>query len=249
MLSPSHVAALAAKIDTARAMDDAAAPLPTNCASETVYLCVVDGQGNACSFINSNYAGFGTGIVPDGCGFTLQNRGANFSLVEGHPNALGPSKRPYHTIIPGLMTRKDGAFDCAFGVMGGFMQPQGHVQVVLNMLLHGMDPQAALDAPRLLLEPAPPVHAMNATPASTRGSVLVFLEDGISAAEADELAAKGHTIRAAHIHPAEVVGAARRRFGKGQIIQTRWSTDGAGRPKAILWAGSDPRGDGCAMGW
>ena len=82
-----------------------------------------------------------------------------------------------------------------------------------------------------------------------RGSVLVFLEDGISAAEADELAAKGHTIRAAHIHPAEVVGAARRRFGKGQIIQTRWSTDGAGRPKAILWAGSDPRGDGCAMGW
>jgi len=127
-------------------------------------LTAVDSEGNACSFINSNYEAFGSGLVPKGCGFSLQNRGVGFSLQEGHPNVAAGGKRPYHTIIPAMLTQA-GRFAASLGVMGGFMQPQGHVQVILNLLLHGMDPQALLSTRRAYvtrtapMQPAPVTRA------------------------------------------------------------------------------------------
>jgi gamma-glutamyltranspeptidase/glutathione hydrolase len=191
--------------------------------TDTVYFCVVDGAGNACSFINSNYQSFGTGIVPAGWGFALQNRGNCFSIDPNHPNALAPRKRPYHTIIPGMITRADGSLYAPFGVMGGYMQPQGHMQVAVAMLDDGLDPQEALNRPRFQI-----------TPAATSG--VLDLEKGIT----DEVVAKlrdmGHPIKAV------VSGYNRATFGRGQIIR-RDPQNG------VLWAGSDPRADGCAMGF
>jgi gamma-glutamyltranspeptidase/glutathione hydrolase len=196
-------------------------------ASDTVYLSVVDGDGNACSFINSNYMGFGTGIVPDGCGFSLQNRGHNFSLDPEHPNALAHGKRPYHTIIPAMATRpaddavREALYAC-FGVMGGFMQPQGHVQVFSALVDDGLDPQAALDRPRFCLTEGTP-------------GCEVGLEEGIPVPVMSALAEMGHQVT-------PVSGYARSLFGRGQVILRDPAT-------GVLCAGSDPRADGLAMTW
>jgi gamma-glutamyltranspeptidase/glutathione hydrolase len=125
----------------------AAASVAPELGDDTTYLCAVDAGGNGCSFINSLYKGFGSGVVAEGTGVCLQNRGNSFRLVEGHPNALEPGKRPLHTIIPGLVTR-EGALWATFGVMGGPMQPQGHAQLLANLLDYGMNPQEAVDHPR-----------------------------------------------------------------------------------------------------
>jgi gamma-glutamyltranspeptidase / glutathione hydrolase len=188
--------------------------------SGTVYLSVVDKFGNACSFINSNYWGFGTGIVPKGFGFTLQNRGHNFSLDPNHPNALEPRKRPYHTIIPAIVTRADGSLYASYGVMGGFMQPQGHVQVLSALVDDGLDPQSALDRPRFCID-------------VEESGGRVALEEGIPAPVISDLEKMGHSVYS-------VSGFDRSLFGRGQVILRDPQT-------GVLCAGSDPRADGCAM--
>ncbi len=129
----------------------------------TVYLSTADGEGNMVSLIQSNYMGFGSGMVVPGTGISLHNRGNNFSVEPGHPNCVAPGKRPYHTIIPGFLT-KGGEAVGPFGVMGGFMQPQGHVQVVMNTVDFGLNPQATLDAPRWEWESGKKVSLERSTP-------------------------------------------------------------------------------------
>jgi gamma-glutamyltranspeptidase/glutathione hydrolase len=220
LLSKRYAAERRALIDPHRAILDRTFGTPV-AGSDTVYFSVVDGQGNACSFINSNYMGFGTGIVPRGYGFSLQNRGHNFSLQEGHPNALAPRKRPYHTIIPALATSAaDGSLFASFGVMGGFMQPQGHMQVVSALADDHADPQAALDRPRFCIQ-------------VDEAGASVALEEGISPAAMTALGEMGHPVQ-------PVRGQGRSLFGRGQIIY-RDASNG------VLWGGSDPRADGCAM--
>jgi len=146
LLDPGYLRGRAGLIDPARAADRPA-PGSFSTDSETIYLSVADAQGNMVSFICSIFEYFGSGVVIPGTGFALQNRGAGFTLEVGHPNRLAPGKRPFHTIIPAFVTR-DGRPWLSYGVMGGAMQPQGHVQVLLNLLEFGMDLQEAVDAPR-----------------------------------------------------------------------------------------------------
>lgn len=160
--------------------------------SGTVYLATADGEGNMVSFIQSNYMGFGSGLVVPGTGIALQNRGHNFSLDPEHDNALVPGKRTYHTIIPGFMT-KDSEAVGPFGVMGGFMQPQGHMQVIMNTIDFGLNPQAALDAPRW----------------QWMKEKQVLLEQEVPNHIAVALSARGHDIQVTHQSG---------HFGRGQII-------------------------------
>ncbi|WNF36724.1 gamma-glutamyltransferase [Bacillaceae bacterium IKA-2] len=158
----------------------------------TVYLATADNEGNMVSFIQSNYMGFGSGLVVPGTGIALQNRGHNFSLDESHANHLEPGKRTFHTIIPGFITKGDQPVG-PFGVMGGFMQPQGHMQVVMNAIDFNLNPQAALDAPRWQW---------------LKGKA-VLLENTVPNFIAQDLARMGHQIQVAHN---------RGEFGRGQII-------------------------------
>ena len=209
-------------------------PSPAQNHSDTVYFSVADKDGNGMSFINSNYAGFGTAIIPQGCGFTLQNRGSNFELGPAdHPNIYQGGKRPYHTIIPGLVTHGDGAdrqLHSVYGVMGGFMQPQGHVQVLLNMEVFGMNPQEALDAPRICIGSGMPSEG-------DEEATEVSLEEGIDEATIRTLKQMGHNVDV-------VYGYRRAQFGRGQIIRRHVDEDSG---QMVLSGGSDPRGDGCAM--
>ncbi|MFO1323815.1 MAG: gamma-glutamyltransferase family protein [Burkholderiales bacterium] len=149
LLDRAYLASRAREIDPRRARDFGHGEPPRG---GTVYLCAADEGGMMVSLIQSNYMGFGSGVVVPGTGISLQNRGAGFSLAAGHPNEVGGGKRPYHTIIPGFVTR-DGAPLAAFGVMGGPIQPPGHVQTIVRLVDYAMNPQAALDAPRWKVAP------------------------------------------------------------------------------------------------
>jgi gamma-glutamyltranspeptidase/glutathione hydrolase len=193
---------------------------------DTIYLSVVDKDRNCCSLIQSNYYGFGSQLVPDDLGFALQNRGALFALDPKHPNALAPHKRPFHTIIPAMVTKDDRPVFC-FGVMGGDMQPQGHVQVLVNLIDFGMNPQAAGDAARIR-------HGGSAEPtgkpAAPNGGT-VFVESGVSDAAVAELKRLGH----------QVVRASGG-YGGYQGILIDWQN-------GTLVGASETRKDGHAAGW
>ncbi len=191
-LDPEYLVRRRAGIDNDRAGDPAPGTLPS---AGTVYLCVVDEDRMACSFIQSLYHGFGARVGAPGTGIALQNRGAGFTLEPGHPNRLAPGKRPFHTIIPGMLLR-DGELLGPFGVMGAHMQPQGHLQVVSAMVDRRCDPQQALDAPRFRCD------------RSTEGWALA-LEPGLWGLE-DDLTRRGHRV----VRDPDTGG-----FGGGQIIQ------------------------------
>jgi gamma-glutamyltranspeptidase/glutathione hydrolase len=156
---------------------------------DTIYMSVADEAGNMVSLIQSNYRGMGSGMTPDGCGFILQDRGDLFSLKDGHPNVYAPGKRPFHTIIPAFVT-KGGKPWLAFGVMGGAMQPQGHVQILVNLIDFGMNLQEAGDAPRVR-------HDGSSEPTGEvmRDGGQVILEMGVSPATVKALEARGHQVK------------------------------------------------------
>jgi gamma-glutamyltranspeptidase / glutathione hydrolase len=183
--------------------------------SETVYLCAADANGMMVSLIQSNFDAFGSHVVVPGTGVALQNRAAGFSLDPTHLNCLEPGKRPFHTIIPGFLTQNGEAIG-PFGVMGGHMQPQGHVQMMVNMLDYGLNPQASLDAPRWFWGE----------------ERWVQVEPTVSPAIVEALSQRGHEMN---------VDDEIDFVGRGQII---WRL-----PSGVYVAGSEPRADGCALGY
>ena len=190
MLDPAYLAARARLIDRERAQEFKHGTPPK---AGTVYLTAADASGMMVSLIQSNYMGFGSGIVVPGTGISLQNRGTGFSVHADHPNRVGPGKRPFHTIIPGFITRA-GAPYATFGVMGGPIQPQGHVQTLVRLIDYRQQPQAVLDAPRW----------------KVNASVSLDVESGMAPAVRDGLAALGHSFAS--------ISDAYMDFGAGQII-------------------------------
>ncbi|WP_020470695.1 gamma-glutamyltransferase [Zavarzinella formosa] len=213
-------------IDTKHAMKQVPAGDAKVGKADTIYLCVVDDQRNCVSLIQSNYFGFGSGYAPEALGFALQNRGTLFSLDENHANRLEPGKRPFHTIIPAMVT-KEGKPAFVFGVMGGDMQPQGHVQVLINMLDFGMNVQEAGEFPRV-------EHTGSATPTGHPGAPTggtIHAEYGIPESVVAELCKRGH-----------IVDRVRKNGGGYQGI---WIDPKTG----VLQGGSEARKDGMAVGY
>lgn len=247
LLSRAYLARRAQLFDPARATpiptpgDPSSGPAQNHPTSDTVYLCATDAEGNACSLVNSVADAFGSRVVPRGAGFVLQSRGAGFHLGPArHPNLYAPGKRPYSTIIPALTTychhdddEGDGALHAALGVMGGAMQPQGHAQVLLNVARFGMNPQAALDAPRVCVGVSLPGKS---TDPAKRVDGSVYLEEGIGEDVAAALGDMGHEVKV-------VRGMGRALFGRGQMIRVHHDPVAGGR---VYSAGSDMRGDGHA---
>ncbi|GAB4126493.1 MAG: gamma-glutamyltransferase [Rubrivivax sp.] len=216
LLDDAYLAERAKRIDPRRAQDFAHGHPPRG---GTIYLTAADESGMMVSLIQSNYMGFGSGIVVPGVGVSLQNRGHCFSLDASHPNVVAPGKRPFHTIIPGFLT-KDGRPQMSFGVMGGNMQPQGHLQTLVRMLVHGQNPQAACDAPRWKVE---------------RG-LKIDIEHTMAPALVDGLRAMGHELAST---PDSYMD-----FGSGQFI---WRL-GHDLDDGYV-AASDSRREGQAVGY
>ncbi|MFT7771985.1 gamma-glutamyltransferase family protein [Roseateles sp.] len=216
LLAPDYLAERAKLIDPMRAqVFGAGNPVKGG----TIYLTAADESGMMVSFIQSNYMGFGSGLVLPGYGVSLQNRGHCFTLEGGHPNQVAPGKRPFHTIIPGFLAR-DGAPVMSFGVMGGNMQPQGHLQTLVRMLKYDQNPQAACDAPRWRFNEG----------------LSINVEPHMPAATVAALQALGHQIGDIHDSYQD--------FGAGQFI---WRLGDPGVEGYV--AASDPRRDGAAVGW
>lgn len=179
MLAKQFASDRARRIDLERAASAVAPGEPPRSGTDTTYLCVVDAEGNMVSFIQSNYNGFGSGLVAEGTGFGLQNRGGLFSFDPTHPNALAPRKRPLHTIIPGFMAKGDVRI--AFGIMGGWNQAQAHAQFVANVVDFGLNLQAAIEAPRFTKQ--------------TFDGLDVDLESRVPESVRAALAVKGHAVK------------------------------------------------------
>ncbi len=226
LISKEYAARQRRRIDPNKAAVDVPPGDPILQSGDTIYLTVVDRDRNCCSLIQSNYHGFGSCMTPGELGFALQNRGALFSLDEKHPNRLEPHKRPFHTIIPAMVT-KDGKPWLCFGVMGGDMQPQGHVQILCNILDFGMNVQAAGDAARIR-------HVGSASPAGIPMEPMggrVAVESGVSATVIASLKERGHQI-------VQLPGG----FGGYQAILIDPATN-------VLHGATDPRKDGTAVGY
>jgi gamma-glutamyltranspeptidase / glutathione hydrolase len=205
---------LAAKIDPTRAVE-IDEPFDAVEHKDTVYIAVVDKDRNAVSFINSIFHPYGSGLMAPRSGVLFHNRAQSFSLVEGHPNAVAPGKRPMHTIIPGMVTER-GRVSLTFGVMGGHYQAMGHAHLLSKLFDYGLDLQSAIDLPRLF--PLP-------------GTRTVEAESALRATVGAELTRRGFTVQP----PKWAIGGA-------QAIAIDWET-------GTLFGGSDPRKDGCALGY
>jgi gamma-glutamyltranspeptidase/glutathione hydrolase len=215
LLSKQYAERRAALIDPGRARCEVAPGQPLPGTGDTIYLSVVDRDGNIASLIQSIYLAFGSGIVVDGFGFHLHNRGALFVTDPAHPNALAPRKRPFHTIIPGYMEKGD--VHIGFGIMGGLNQAQAHVQFVSNVVDHGMNIQAALEAPRFT--------KLNF------GGCDVMMESRVAPQVRERLKSKGHEV--------QVLGEFSSQVGGGQAVMYDSG-------KQVKYGASDPRKDGAA---